>query len=249
MLGRTHIAIGVTAAAAIAPIALSTHWVTLRGLTNGHLALIPHTVVAEATLVVGAVVGSLMPDLEERNSLMSHKVERIGQLVITATLIALVILLHLQTSIGAWAFVTVFSLLSGARSNMSRMVGLAVLGAGLLFASITGYLPLAGGILLAAWIAGAMFTPHRTFTHSLLGIAMLATGTAIALTHFHIGIVAYGIIIGYAFHMIADAVAGGVPLLWPWPQRQGVRLVQTGSAWDHMIGGLAALAFIGFAVL
>jgi membrane-bound metal-dependent hydrolase YbcI (DUF457 family) len=248
MLGRTHMAIGAVAAVALAPAVFGAHWVTVRDLASSNWDIVPHTVITEGTLVVGALVGSLLPDLEQRNSLMSHEVERIGQLVITATLIALVILLHMQSSIFAWALVVLLALLSGARSNTARRIGLAVLGGGLLLLSYLGNLPFVAGILLACWVVGAMFTPHRTFTHSLLGFILLSCGAMVALSRYHLGDAADGIILGYAFHMIADGVAGGVPLLWPWPHRQGIRLVYTGSVWDHMIGGLATLAFIGLAI-
>jgi membrane-bound metal-dependent hydrolase YbcI (DUF457 family) len=248
MLGRTHMAIGAVATAALAPAVFGVHWIALRDVVSFNWDVVPHTVVAEGSLVVGALVGSLLPDLEERHSLMAHEVERIGQLVLTATLIALVFLLHMQSSIFAWALVVLLALLSGVRSNTARRVGLAVLGGGLLLLSFVGHLPFFAGILLACWAAGAMFTPHRTFTHSLLGLVLLSCGALVALSRYHLGNVADGIILGYAFHMMADGVSGGVPLFWPWRHRQGIRLVYTGSVWDHMIGGLATLAFIGMVI-
>jgi membrane-bound metal-dependent hydrolase YbcI (DUF457 family) len=252
MLGRTHMAIGALGAALIAPIILHTQWETLRQLGNGHLLTMPHTAVAEATVVAAAVAGSIMPDLDQADSLMAHKVERIGQFMIFAILAGVVVMLHLQTSMTMWALVLMFGLLSGARGNIPRILGLGVLAAGLVFLGIHRDIPLTGAILLAVWGVGAMFTVHRTFTHSLLGLAMFGAGAVVTLHSIHgmnLSIVSTGLITGYVLHLMADAFAGGVPLLWPWSTRQGFRFVRTGSARDHMIGGLAVVAFVGLAVL
>lgn len=252
MLGRTHMAIGSLGAAITAPIILHTHWETFRQLGNGHLMTAPHTIIAEATVVTAAVTGSIIPDLDQADSLMAHKVERIGQVVIIGVLIAMVVMMHLQNSLTAWAFVLLFGLLAGARGNLPRILGLAVLSAGFLFLGVHKDISLTGSLLLAIWTLGAMFTAHRTFTHSILGLALFGAGTVVTLHHIHgmnLSIASTGLIIGYVLHLTADAFAGGVPLLWPWSTRQGFRLVRTGSGWDHMIGGLAMLTFIGLAVL
>lgn len=252
MLGRTHMAIGSLGAAITAPIILHSQWETLRQLGNGHLMTAPHTIIAEATIVAAAVTGSIIPDLDQADSLMAHKVERIGQVVIIGILIALVIMMHLQNSVTAWAFVLLFGLLAGARGNLPRILGLAVLSAGLIFLGVHKDIPLAGSILLTIWALGAMFTVHRTFTHSIPGLLIFGAGVVITLQSIHgmhLWMASDGLIIGYILHLAADAPAGGIPLLWPWNARQGVSIIKTGGVWDHMIGGLAMLAFIGLAVL
>ncbi len=119
---------------------------------------------------------------------------------------------------------------------------------GIVFAA-HGHISWSSDIWLTVWILGAMYTPHRTFTHSLLGIVTFGIAVISILAKYHLMIVADGLILGYALHMAADSIAGGVPLLWPWAKRQGIRLVQTSSIIDHLIGGIAALAFVGLAVL
>lgn len=252
MLGRTHMSIGAMGAVVASPILLNAHWETLRQLINGHWATMPHAVVSEVTIVAASIAGSIIPDLDQPDSVMAHKVERIGQLIVFAVLAAAVVLLHMENSIRAWFFVLVFGLLAGARHNITRLLGLGVMGAGMVYLGLHHDIPLVSGVVLAIWTVGAMLTKHRTFTHSLLGLALFAFGIITALQdihRFHFSIAGDAIVLGYALHMATDAVAGGIPILWPWSKRQGIRLVQTGSAWDHMIGGLMALAFVGLAVL
>jgi len=251
MLGRTHMSIGAVGSVVASPLLLNTPWETFRQLLNGHWAAMPHVIVTEATIVAASIAGSIIPDLDQADSLMAHKVERIAQAIIFAVLIAAVVLMHMENSISAWAFVLVFGVLSGARNNMNRLIGLGLIGAGLLYLGVHKQIPLTSAIVLAAWILGAMLTKHRTFTHSLPGLLLFGYGIVSALQnvhHIHLGLAADGLVMGYALHLAADSIAGGVPLLWPWSTRQGVRLIQTGGAWDHMIGGLAALAFVGFAI-
>jgi membrane-bound metal-dependent hydrolase YbcI (DUF457 family) len=151
----------------------------------------------------------------------------------------------------AWIFVLVFGWLSSTRGNTSRLAGLGVLGAAMVVLGLHHDIPLSAAMLLAIWTVGAMFTHHRTFTHSLFGLAIFGVGVRIALkgfSHLPLELASEGVILGYALHMAADAIAGGVPLFWPWKHRQGIRFVRTGSAADHLIGGIAALAFFGLAV-
>jgi len=250
MLGRTHMAIGALGMIAAYPVIQHVQWEPISHILHSSSGM-PHSIVTEATIVFASVVGSIIPDLDQPNSMMAHKVERIGQIAIIAALLASVFLLHLQASMTAWIFVLIFGWLSSTRGNSSRLAGLGVLGAGIIILGLYHNIPIFSATLLAIWAVGAMFTYHRTFTHSLLGLAIFGVGVWTALkgfSHLHLELASDGLILGYALHMAADAIAGGVPLFWPWKKRQGIRLVRTGGAVDHMIGGIVALAFLGLAV-
>jgi len=248
MLGRTHMAIGAAGGAVLAPVILHMPWVTVHQVVDGHLTSLPHGLVMEAMLVGVAVVGSAIPDLDQRDSLMAHKVERIGQFVLIGLLISLMILFHWMGSYMTWAFVILVGVLFGVRSNVTRMIGLGVLGALLMSLVLRGNISPVGGLLLTLWIVGAMFTTHRTFTHSGFGSVLFGVGTWMSLAPFHLHVMAVGLMTGYVLHLLADAVSGGIPILYPWTKRQGFRLIRTSSPWDHMIGGLALFAFLGLAV-
>ncbi|MCF8567679.1 metal-dependent hydrolase [Alicyclobacillus tolerans] len=251
MLGRTHMSIGALGAVAAYSLMQHTRWESIGRILHSPSGALSHAIVPEATVVFASVVGSIIPDLDQPDSKMAHKVERIGQVAMIAVLFAFMILLHLEGSLTAWIFVLVLSWLSSTRGNTSRLVGLGILGAGTIFMSMHHDIPTTSGILLAIWTVGAMFTHHRTFTHSLLGLAIFGVGVGTALSgysHLHLALASDGLILGYALHMAADGVAGGVPLFWPWKHRQGIRLVRTGSAVDHMIGGIATVAFLGLIV-
>ncbi|WP_067935180.1 metal-dependent hydrolase [Alicyclobacillus kakegawensis] len=171
MLGRTHMAIGAVASVAVAPFIVHAPWDALRNFAQGReWQAASGALVVQALLVVTAVVGSLLPDLDQRNSLAARKVERVGQVVAFVLMAALLFLMHWQTHWALWALAIVVSFALGANSNIARRIGLGITGAGLLFLAVHG------AILLTVWILDAMFTEHRTFTHSLLGTALLVAG-------------------------------------------------------------------------
>jgi membrane-bound metal-dependent hydrolase YbcI (DUF457 family) len=251
MLGRTHIAVGALGAIALYPAILHMPWDTVSRILHSHSTGVTQTIVNEATVVFSAVVGSMLPDLDQPDSLMAHRVERVGQLTVIAVLLASVFLLRLQGSLTAWIFVIALGWLSSTRRNASRLTGLGVLGLVTVALGLHHDMPVNAALLLAMWVIGAMFTHHRTFTHSLPGLAIFAMGINLGLKGLpfaHLTLAADGLILGYILHLAADAVAGGVPVLWPWRRRLGIRLVRTGSMADHFIGGIATLAFLAFAV-
>lgn len=252
MLGHTHMGIGAVGAVVATPFVLHTHWETMRQFFGDNWHTIPHVIIAEAILVVAAVIGAIIPDLDQQNSLMARKIEFIGAWPILGMLVAAVVAVHKETSPIAWVMVVVMTMLFGAARNATRMIGLGLIGAGLLYLGWDKHIPLVAAVVLAVWIVGAMFTKHRTFTHSLPGLILFSVGVWMSLHTFHaihLDTAAIGLIVGYALHMAADAVAGGVPLFWPWSKRQGVRLVKTGGGMDYLIGGVCAFGFIALAVL
>jgi inner membrane protein len=217
--------------------------------------------VAQVTLVVAAVIGSAIVDLDQQDSLAARKVERLGGIPIFVVIVALVLFLHQQTSLIAWVMAILMAFVFGTQRNILRRVGLGVIGAGLLYTGLTNVIPISGAVVLTAWLIGAMFTKHRTFTHSLPGLIVFAIGIITAmqgvelvrwLSHYHVGVIATvapaGLVVGYILHMAADTPAGGIPLFWPWGKRFGGRLIKTGGGWDHLIGGIALLGFFALAI-
>jgi hypothetical protein len=252
MMGRTHMAIGAIGAVAATPFMLHLHWEPMRQLLDSNWNTIPHVVVAQAVLVGASMVGALVPDLDQPDALMARKIEVFFGLPVLVITAVLIVLLHHATSLTAWGLAILLTVLFGAAKNTTRIMGLGVLAAGLLYLGWHKQIPLEAAVLLAVWMIGAALSKHRTFTHSLIGVGLFAAGINMCvhlLNTLHIGMVAPGFILGYVLHLAADAIAGGVPLLWPWGRRLGLRLVQTGGAVDYMIGGLALFGFAALAVV
>jgi len=252
MLGRTHMSIGAAGAVVAAPLWLHPpqqtllHWM-VSTQTFSSVGLF-------ALFFVAAILGSLLPDLDEQHALASRDLERFMALPMFLMMAALVFLLHLETSLAAWVGVGVLTLAFRAAHNLSRRIGLGVLSLALLYLAWRHFLPIFAAVLLVLWCVGAMWSKHRTFTHSLVGLALLGVGLLSVHTssssvapYLHLAVV--GLLLGYVLHLLADAVAGGVPLFWPWSRRLGMRIVQTGSLLDHVIGGLAVCCCVLFFVV
>ena len=239
MLGRTHMAVGMLGAAALVPVVM--HGGIHAELVH-HLSLVRlEDVVA---VIAGGAVGGLLPDLDHRNSLAARRVEVIGQVVIFATLLYLASFLHLQglyMAIGA--VVSLFSALL-CKGELSRKVALFLIAAVCLYLAFIHHMSWLSGILFAAWAIGAFSFDHRTFTHSLLGLVTFGVAAVSTMTA-HTEVLAWFLLLGYVLHLVADSISGGIPLLWPFIQeRQGVRVVVTGSVMDKMVGFIATLGFL-----
>ncbi|MFD1674007.1 metal-dependent hydrolase, partial [Alicyclobacillus fodiniaquatilis] len=224
MLGKTHMAIGAVGAALVSPIVLQTKWVDISHFFQGNWSHIPHTLGAEAVLVSAAVAGSLMPDLDQADSTMARKVERLGQVIMFGLLALLTFLMHVQTHWYVWLGALFISWVLGERSDIARMIGLCVIAVGILFWGIQHETHLLGTIFIGVWVLFAMLTGHRTFTHSALGWALLTAGLHMSFGQMHPypqmwknGVI--GVSVGYGLHLIADAFAGGVPIAWPIKKR------------------------------
>ena len=258
MLGRTHMAIGALGAAIATPLVLHAKWEPLSRLITTNWNTVPHVFMAQAGFVIASIIGSAIVDLDERHSLAAQRVERFAMIPFFLVMVWLVFLLHMTTSIGAWIVILIITFALHTQQNLLRKIGLGALGAGLLYAGVTNVIPLTGAFLLTAWLVGAMFTAHRTFTHSLPGIIVFGAGVELAIQGHALewlgqhelgmlGVVApIGFLVGYALHLAADIPSGGVPLLWPWGKRFGTHLMKSGGVWDHVIG---VMALIGFVIL
>jgi inner membrane protein len=116
--------------------------------------------------------------------------------------------------------------------HIRGLAGLALIGAGLRWPSGLGpWLPgsalVAAGVLLLA----IALLPHRGITHSLLALFAVTSFLPLPLA------------LGYASHLVLDAISGGVPLLWPWRRRIGLRLVTSGGI-GEMLAGLSFLVLL-----
>ncbi|ERM91529.1 hypothetical protein O163_10185 [Caldanaerobacter subterraneus subsp. yonseiensis KB-1] len=105
------------------------------------------------------------------------------------------------------------------------------------------YFSLPAAILFAIYISFGYFTKHRSFTHSLLGFITFTLILALSAKMLLIPAV-----IGYSLHLAADLTTNaGIELLYPARKRFGLRLINTGSIIDQIIGLAAGLLF--FAML
>ncbi|QRF24210.1 hydrolase [Alicyclobacillus sp. TC] len=249
MLGRSHMGIGAVGAVVATPFLLHESWEPMRRLLSHSGRTIPHMLILQAILVAAFVIGSLLPDLDEPNALASRDLERFMALPVYALLVGIVFLLHRETSLDAWGMVIVLTLAFRTSRNLSRRLGLGLIAVLLAYLAWKHHLSWQATIPIALWCVGAMFSKHRTFTHSLIAVFMLGYGFWHVHTIFSdVHVAVLGLMIGYILHLIADAIAGGVPLFWPWSKRLGIRILTTGSAWDHMIGGLTVFGFLALAL-
>jgi membrane-bound metal-dependent hydrolase YbcI (DUF457 family) len=224
------------------PLLIHSPWTPFtHALTQAHSA---STLIRQTEFAIAAIAGSIVPDLDEAHSLLARKVEHFVQYILLAIIVAVCVIFHLLSSPGAWVLVGMVTLLLLSRANLMRKVALGLLAASCLIATAKGLIPSESGVLLALWFAGAMLNGHRTFTHSLVGIGTYGIAINILGHHLGVGTISLGLILGYALHMVADAVSGGVPLLWPIPTRIGVGLIRTGRLTDHLIGVAATLVFV-----
>lgn len=93
---------------------------------------------------------------------------------------------------------------------------------------------LAGAVLLFMLILGAA-TGHRVATHSITAL-FAATVAGIATGYPMLGV-------GYAFHLVADALTPeGITLLWPWSYRRfSYPVATTGGVLDFLLGAGATV--------
>jgi len=236
MLGRTHMSIGALGAALTVPVLLHD--------ANAHVMLTQTGLAPAEHLIVGLLAGALggmLPDLDQKDSLMSRRVERVGQVITFVMFIALFILMHLWTSPVAvvMGLFTLFAVLS--KAEWMRKASLLLIAAGLVTVGLTHKSWLEMAILAALWFAVTTFSAHRTFTHSLVGLGIAGAVLVQLGVRLHASWLTETALLGYALHLVADTVAGGIPFLWPYTKRQGVALVKTGGMVDHLIGGVCTL--------
>jgi len=206
----------------------------------------------DAIGLAGAWVASVAPDLDQQNAIASRKLESALRLCAVLAVVVLIVSQHGMrvrggislSPVAEGAGVAVLAVAFLLPADIARKLALAALAAGLILAGASKTLPMVGCIGLAAWCVGAALTGHRTFTHSLPGAVLFLLPAAQLVTAMGLPFAWDGLAVGYLAHMAADAVAGGIPLLWPWSKRQGLRLVTTGDWRDRLIGVVAGIGFV-----
>jgi len=237
MLGRTHMAIGALGAVLTVPILL--HGGDAHVMLTGHGSFFKVEQIVAGWLA--GALGGILPDLDQKDSLMSRRVERIGQAIAFFVFTGLFITLHLWMSLTT-VIIGVFALLAVlSQAEWMRKASLLLIAAGILGWGLTHESWFEVAILVAIWLVVTTFSAHRTFTHSFIGLS-IAGVTLIQLgIRLHVSWLTETVLLGYALHLAADTLAGGIPFLWPYSKRQGVALVKTGGLVDHLIGSACAL--------
>lgn len=252
-------AIGALVGIAVSPILLQTHFEPLNMALSA-----PHvTLIKEGLIVATSVIGSSIPDLDEQHAIASRKIEHGARLIVILLVIAAMVMLHLAANPVMWILMLLIFATFSIQANFARRVALLMFAVGMLYMSASKAMPIFAGILFALWCIGAMFAKHRTFTHSIAGFAIFSIAAFLGMSQYHFGLLGYALAIGYMFHILADMIAGGTKLLWPFPfvsknrnyallerlpDRVGIRLVQTAGVVDHMIGTVSIMLFLLAAV-
>lgn len=105
-------------------------------------------------------------------------------------------------------------------------------------------------VLTGLYVAIAAYVPHRSFTHSFLGVGLAGIISYLASPN----LVYFGYFMaGYLSHLFADALTvSGIPLFWPKKVDFRLAKIKTSTKWDIVIryasGIVAALGF-GYLVL
>ena len=128
---------------------------------------------------------------------------------------------------------------------------LALLCLGVLLMIAYGFLPWPLWVLLLGiYFAGVAYIPHRSLTHSLLGMAYVMGIVYLAIPDYFLAFAA-----GYLSHLIADAITvAGIPLFWPYPKKLGLKQlglkVRTGQTTDIYLGRITLIfACLGYVYL
>jgi membrane-bound metal-dependent hydrolase YbcI (DUF457 family) len=132
------------------------------------------------------------------------------------------------------------SYLFGKIKKKNRKIALFVLG--LLLSFVYGYFSLPFWVLLTGiFFSAVAFSPHRSVTHSLLGLGWVIWIMSLALPEYTVAVA-----MGYASHLFTDALTvSGIPLFWPWRKKitlYGLGIpIRTGEVVDHAIGRISLL--------
>ncbi len=105
-------------------------------------------------------------------------------------------------------------------------------------------------LLTGIFAAGVAYVPHRSVTHSLLGMSYV-----LGVIYLANPVYLYAVAAGYFSHLVADAfTVAGVPFLWPYPKKVGFKTIgleiRTGRETDKYLGRVTLiLACVGYAYL
>lgn len=105
-------------------------------------------------------------------------------------------------------------------------------------------------LLTGIYAAGVAYVPHRSVTHSLIGLAYVLWVIYLAIPTY-----LYAVAAGYLSHLLADAfTVAGVPFLWPYQKKVGLKTIgleiRTGRETDKYLGRTTLLiACVGYVYL
>lgn len=101
-------------------------------------------------------------------------------------------------------------------------------------------IPIISFVVLEISLLLSIFSRHRSFSHSLLGLLIYSIGIYLAYRPIFVSFV-----IGYSLHLIVDMFTNsGIELLYPYRKRVGIGLISTGSIWDNLIMLFGFLVFM-----
>jgi inner membrane protein len=105
-------------------------------------------------------------------------------------------------------------------------------------------------LLTGIYATGVAYVPHRSVTHSLIGMSYVLVVAYLSMPSY-----LYAVAAGYFSHLLADAfTVAGVPFLWPYPKKVGLKTVgleiRTGRETDKYLGRVTlVIACVGYVYL
>lgn len=93
--------------------------------------------------------------------------------------------------------------------------------------------------LTGVFAACVAYVPHRTVTHSLIGVTYVGIVAVLISTTY-----SFAVLVGYLSHLLIDAfTVAGIPFLWPWKKKFTLKNVgveiRSGGEFDLFLGRLA----------
>ena len=213
-MGKSHAALGLVSGLGVAEI----------------VGMRPGVTLAFSALVAGA---SLLPDLDEPNSTVSHVLEPVS---------------------GAVSYVLARVCGGHRKASHSLVAGVVVVGA----VEVCSLVEIAHHVSLLGVLMGFVLASLlRVLMGHRLGIMEIvaAFGVGVAIDYFLAStgalwpVVAIGM--GFVLHLAEDWVTtGGVPWLWPWKHRFELALIgHTDSKREHTVAILAVVVSLGLIAL
>lgn len=175
-----------------------------------------------------AVIGSLMPDVDQKQSTLGHVIN-----AVTISLLAALIGLKI---IGILPQYTEFIQNNSFLKELFQVVTEDIL-------ALSNAFTIIGCILIIINVIAARITGHRHFAHSFLGLMSFSLGIFLLFGSWLLK----PFLIGYISHMFIDLLNHKDEKLF-FPMKFGVsfNLVRTGSEVDHALAIIAFWIFLAF---
>lgn len=246
MKGSTHAAIGIAAANIIHPLRINT-------LLRDPLAILP---------MMAAYAGSLFCDIDTENSTVSNFLSIVHTphikkaLTIAYTAVctgAIMYFRHTEHFKYIVAAVIILSLsvapvIAGFTRILKKILlygsAVAISAAGIYFSQP----PL---ILIGILMAVFMLSPHRAYSHSLLGILVCYAVARYTCTYYKLIDFSMFFAIGMLSHVIADMFTNqGVMIFFPYPKKIHFPVtIETGNPLEYGISAVAILVLIASSII